>query len=116
MTKDVINNLNVKEYKQIISPNILFDLCSNNKNKYVNENIIFETRNKIKDILKKNTDKKIVIVGPCSIHDLNSAKEYGHKLKNMIDKYEDTLTIIMRVYFEKPRTTVGWKGLINDPD
>ena len=57
----------------------------------------------------------IVITGPCSIHDVSAAKEYASRLKPLIEKYSDDLLIIMRVYFEKPRTTVGWKGLINDP-
>jgi len=57
-----------------------------------------------------------VIVGPCSIHDVDAAREYARRLKPMIDELADDLCIIMRVYFEKPRTTVGWKGLINDPD
>mgnify|MGYP000978287812 FL=1 len=75
-----------------------------------------ETRNAIHDILHGNDKRLIVIAGPCSIHDIDAAKEYAGKLKPLIDKYSDDLLIIMRVYFEKPRTTVGWKGLINDPD
>lgn len=75
-----------------------------------------KTRNAIHDILHGNDGRLIVIVGPCSIHDVDAAKEYAGKLKPLIDKYADDLLIIMRVYFEKPRTTVGWKGLINDPD
>ena len=62
------------------------------------------------------TDKLLVIVGPCSIHDPESAKEYAGRLKAVADKLQDELVIIMRAYLEKPRTTVGWKGLINDPD
>lgn len=75
-----------------------------------------ETRNAIHNILHGQDQRLIVIVGPCSIHDIDAAKEYAKKLKPLIDKYADDLLIIMRVYFEKPRTTVGWKGLINDPD
>ncbi len=75
-----------------------------------------KTRNAIHNILHGKDDRLIVIVGPCSIHDVDAAKEYAEKLKPLIDKYADDLLIIMRVYFEKPRTTVGWKGLINDPD
>lgn len=74
------------------------------------------TRNAIHDILHGQDDRLIVITGPCSIHDVDAAKEYANKLKPLIDKHSDDLLIIMRVYFEKPRTTVGWKGLINDPD
>jgi 3-deoxy-7-phosphoheptulonate synthase len=74
------------------------------------------TRNAIHDILHGQDDRLIVITGPCSIHDIDAAKEYANKLKPLIEQYSDDLLIIMRVYFEKPRTTVGWKGLINDPD
>jgi 3-deoxy-7-phosphoheptulonate synthase len=74
------------------------------------------TRTAIHNILHGKDDRLIVITGPCSIHDIDAAKEYANKLKPLIDEYSDDLLIIMRVYFEKPRTTVGWKGLINDPD
>ena len=73
------------------------------------------TRSAIHDILDRKDNRLIVIAGPCSIHDVEAAEEYASKLKSLIDKYSDDLLIIMRVYFEKPRTTVGWKGLINDP-
>lgn len=74
------------------------------------------TRDVIHGILHGKDDRLIVITGPCSIHDIDAAKEYASKLKPLIDGHADELLIIMRVYFEKPRTTVGWKGLINDPD
>jgi 3-deoxy-7-phosphoheptulonate synthase len=74
------------------------------------------TRNAIHKILHGEDDRLIVITGPCSIHDISAAKEYANRLIALKDKYADDLLIIMRVYFEKPRTTVGWKGLINDPD
>lgn len=74
------------------------------------------TRDAIHKILHGEDDRLIVITGPCSIHDIDAAKEYANKLKPLKEKYEDDLLIIMRVYFEKPRTTVGWKGLINDPE
>ena len=73
------------------------------------------TRDAIHNILHGNDKRLIVITGPCSIHDVSAAKEYASKLKPLIEKYSEDLLIIMRVYFEKPRTTVGWKGLINDP-
>jgi len=72
-------------------------------------------RKHVARILKGEDDRLIAIVGPCSIHDIVAAKEYGSRLKNLADKLQDDLLIIMRTYFEKPRTTVGWKGLINDP-
>jgi 3-deoxy-7-phosphoheptulonate synthase len=76
----------------------------------------YDTRQAIHNILSGNDDRLVVIIGPCSIHDIESAKEYASRLKPLIAKYSDDLLIIMRVYFEKPRTTVGWKGLINDPN
>lgn len=74
------------------------------------------TRNEIHQILTKQDDRLLLIIGPCSIHDTEAAHEYAHKLKVLKDELKDNLLIVMRVYFEKPRTTVGWKGLINDPD
>ncbi|KAK9763857.1 3-deoxy-7-phosphoheptulonate synthase [Basidiobolus ranarum] len=72
-------------------------------------------RTKATAVLKGEDDKVLVVVGPCSIHDVEAAKEYALKLKKAAEQYEDDLVIVMRAYFEKPRTTVGWKGLINDP-
>ena len=77
---------------------------------------VFESRNKISQIINQNDDRLIVVVGPCSIHDPKAALDYAGNLFEASKKHEETLQIIMRVYFEKPRTTVGWKGLINDPD
>ena len=76
---------------------------------------VTEGRQAIENILSGKDHRILVVVGPCSIHDLKAAHEYAHKLKALADKLSDTLLIVMRVYFEKPRTTVGWKGLINDP-
>lgn len=67
------------------------------------------------NIIKGTDDRLLVVVGPCSIHDVGAAKEYALKLKECLGEFEKELCIVMRVYFEKPRTTVGWKGLINDP-
>ena len=75
-----------------------------------------EARADIHKILTGEDDRLLVVVGPCSIHDPKAAKEYAQQLKAVKDKLQDDLLIVMRVYFEKPRTTVGWKGLINDPD
>ena len=79
------------------------------------ETLIGDTRSAIRNIMQRRDDRLLVIMGPCSIHDPVAAVEYARKLKAMRDKYAGTLEIVMRVYFEKPRTTVGWKGLINDP-
>ncbi|MBK8814564.1 MAG: 3-deoxy-7-phosphoheptulonate synthase AroG [Methylococcaceae bacterium] len=75
-----------------------------------------DARQDIHKILNGKDDRLLVVVGPCSIHDTHAAKEYGKMLKEAKDALKDDLLIVMRVYFEKPRTTVGWKGLINDPD
>ena len=76
---------------------------------------ISQGRKAIENILERKDHRIIVVVGPCSIHDLDAANEYALRLKALADKVSDSLLIVMRVYFEKPRTTVGWKGLINDP-
>ena len=78
--------------------------------------LVYETREEIHRILQQQDDRMLVIIGPCSVHDTKAALEYADRLKPLRDKYKDDLLIVMRVYFEKPRTTVGWKGLINDPD
>jgi 3-deoxy-7-phosphoheptulonate synthase len=77
---------------------------------------VTETRQQIYDVLDGKDDRLVVIIGPCSIHDTEAALEYAGRLKKMKDELAGELVIVMRVYFEKPRTTVGWKGLINDPD
>jgi len=79
------------------------------------EQLISSTRAKVRRIIRREDDRLLVIIGPCSIHDPAAAVEYARRLQKQREKYADTLEIVMRVYFEKPRTTVGWKGLINDP-
>jgi 3-deoxy-7-phosphoheptulonate synthase len=79
------------------------------------ETLVGETRRHIRQIMQGKDDRLLVIMGPCSIHDPVAALEYARQLKTQRDRYADTLELVMRVYFEKPRTTVGWKGLINDP-
>jgi 3-deoxy-7-phosphoheptulonate synthase len=76
---------------------------------------IFDTRREIVDILNGRDSRLLVLAGPCSIHDVNAAREYAGLLKEAIAEFSADLRIVMRVYFEKPRTTIGWKGLINDP-
>jgi len=79
-------------------------------------NTVARTREAIQNVLNGTDDRLLVIVGPCSIHDPKAALEYADKLAHAREKFDKDLLIVMRVYFEKPRTTVGWKGLINDPD
>jgi 3-deoxy-7-phosphoheptulonate synthase len=78
--------------------------------------LVAERRKEIEGIINGSDDRLLVVVGPCSIHDLDSAKEYAEKLRPVADEVSERLLIVMRVYFEKPRTVIGWKGLINDPD
>ncbi|MEM7078167.1 MAG: 3-deoxy-7-phosphoheptulonate synthase [Pseudomonadota bacterium] len=77
--------------------------------------LVFQTRAVVNDIINRRDGRLLAIVGPCSIHDPQAALEYADRLKAAADEYRDTLLIVMRVYFEKPRTIIGWKGLINDP-
>lgn len=77
--------------------------------------LVKNTRENIAKIIKGEDDRLLVVIGPCSIHDVDAAKEYAQKLLALREQLKDKLEIVMRVYFEKPRTTVGWKGLINDP-
>jgi len=79
------------------------------------EHLVADTRKAIRQIMQGKDDRLLVIIGPCSIHDPAAAVEYARRLLSERERYKDTLEIVMRVYFEKPRTTVGWKGLINDP-
>ncbi len=117
ITSDVplVNNtadLHVVETRPLIPPVLLHqDLPINNSSAQV----VSRTRKRIKSILNGNDNRMLVIVGPCSVHDVQAAKEYATRLLPLREKLEDKLEIVMRVYFEKPRTTVGWKGLINDP-
>ncbi len=79
------------------------------------ETLVSDTRDRIRKIMSGKDDRLLVVIGPCSIHDPSAALDYARRLKAEREAFKDTLEIVMRVYFEKPRTTVGWKGLINDP-
>ncbi|MGI6458166.1 MAG: 3-deoxy-7-phosphoheptulonate synthase [bacterium] len=81
----------------------------------VSEQVVLESRNTIKKMLRNKDQRLLVIVGPCSIHDEKAAYEYAERLAKLHKEVEDKIYLVMRVYFEKPRTTIGWKGLINDP-
>ena len=80
------------------------------------QRVVVESRDAIRNVLHGRDDRLLVIVGPCSVHDPRAALDYARRLSALNDELKDELLIVMRVYFEKPRTTVGWKGLINDPD
>ena len=77
--------------------------------------LIKTTRTKIANIMRGDDERLLVVIGPCSIHDASAAREYATKLMRLREKYADKLEIVMRAYFEKPRTSLGWKGYINDP-
>ena len=107
------DNTRIVEKFDLITPN---DVISEYPLTDEISKLVYGTRNEASQILHGKDDRVIVVCGPCSIHDPESALEYAHLLKDAKDLFQANLLIIMRVYFEKPRTTVGWKGLINDPD
>ncbi|MGK7917013.1 MAG: 3-deoxy-7-phosphoheptulonate synthase [Prochloraceae cyanobacterium] len=105
-------DLHVVENRPLINPALLHSELPITE---AAASLVTETRDRIRKILHKEDKRLLVVVGPCSIHDVNAACEYGKKLAAIRKELEDELEILMRVYFEKPRTRVGWKGLINDP-
>ena len=109
---NTIDNINISRLDLLVTPEILkqqHPLTDQAAKTVIN------SRKTIQNILDGNDKRLLVIAGPCSIHDIESAKEYASKLKEIHDKLSDKLFIVIRTYFEKPRTNVGWKGLINDP-
>ncbi|MBR1374471.1 MAG: 3-deoxy-7-phosphoheptulonate synthase AroG [Cardiobacteriaceae bacterium] len=106
------DDLRIKEVRPVLPPIAVIE-------KYPITQLAAETvqncRDAIHNIIYGADNRLLVIIGPCSIHDTKLALDYGKRLKKLREKYRDTLEIVMRVYFEKPRTTVGWKGLLNDP-
>jgi 3-deoxy-7-phosphoheptulonate synthase len=107
------NNLKISAITPIIAPSELrqvFPLSEGDRD------FVSRSREQIKEILLRRDPRLMVVVGPCSIHDPEAAKEYAERLASLSRQVSDQLLLVMRVYFEKPRTTVGWKGLINDPD
>jgi 3-deoxy-7-phosphoheptulonate synthase len=106
-------NTNIKSSHVLLTPNEVKAKLPLTKSL---EQRILKFRQEIEHILDFEDSRKFIVVGPCSIHDTKAAIEYAERLKILADKVADKLLLIMRVYFEKPRTTVGWKGLINDPD
>ncbi|MEJ1336799.1 MAG: 3-deoxy-7-phosphoheptulonate synthase AroG [Candidatus Sedimenticola sp. (ex Thyasira tokunagai)] len=107
------DDLRIRAIKELVAPaQLLADLpiCDEAAE------TVFNARQEIHRIIHGEDDRLVVIVGPCSVHDPVAARDYAEKLNRLRDELKDDLMIVMRVYFEKPRTTVGWKGLINDPD
>jgi 3-deoxy-7-phosphoheptulonate synthase len=107
------DDLRIKEIKELLPPaRLLNDFPITEKA----SKTVFETRQEIHRILHGADDRLLAIMGPCSIHDVKAAKEYAERLKEAKERCAAEMLIVMRVYFEKPRTTIGWKGLINDPN
>ena len=106
------DDLRIKEIKELVPPaHLLREFPVSDEAAQT----VYDTRRAIHRILHGADDRLLVIMGPCSIHDVKAAKDYAGKLKEAKDRHAEDLLVVMRVYFEKPRTTVGWKGLINDP-
>ncbi|MGD8164201.1 3-deoxy-7-phosphoheptulonate synthase AroG [Pantoea sp. FN0307] len=106
------DDLRIKEIKELLPPVALLEKFPSTEKAAT---IVAASRQAIHKILKNEDDRLLVVIGPCSIHDVEAAKEYAHRLSTLREALSGELEIVMRVYFEKPRTTVGWKGLINDP-
>lgn len=106
------DDVRIREIKELLPPVAVIEKFPVSE---LGSTTVFNARNAIHNILAGDDDRLLVIIGPCSIHDVKSALEYGERLLPLREKLKDRLEIVMRVYFEKPRTTVGWKGLINDP-
>lgn len=107
-----IDDLNVTSNEILISPEQLKAKIPLSE---AAQKTVIESRQVIRDILDGKDHRLFIVIGPCSIHDIEAAKDYAARLKVLADEVKDTIYLVMRVYFEKPRTTVGWKGLINDP-
>ncbi|MGA0242692.1 MAG: 3-deoxy-7-phosphoheptulonate synthase [Candidatus Marinamargulisbacteria bacterium] len=108
-----LENTHIESIDSIISPDELKKQCPVHETA---RTTVIETRQTIQNILSGTDSRPLVIVGPCSLHDPDAAIEYAQKLAPYVKKYHHKVQIIMRTYFEKPRTNIGWKGLINDPD
>jgi 3-deoxy-7-phosphoheptulonate synthase len=106
------DDLRIEKIRPLIPPAILIEELPLTED---GSKVVAESRLAVRDIMDGRDDRLLVVVGPCSIHDVSAALDYGHKLAVEAERLKDALLIVMRVYFEKPRTTVGWKGLINDP-
>ena len=113
MAENQLDNVNVLSQQLLITPgNLKKDVPLSNKA----ADTVFNGRETIRRILDRRDHRLFVVIGPCSIHDVDAAIDYAKRLKSLSDEVSDTIYVVMRVYFEKPRTTTGWKGLINDPD
>ncbi len=113
MSDSTLEDLNISSFSPLMTPEKMkqaFPVTNDVRS------TITKARNDIKNILDGKDHRLVIVIGPCSIHDTEAALDYARRLKELASKVDDTLYIVMRTYFEKPRTTVGWKGLINDPN
>ncbi len=113
MPKHPTDNLRIRDTQEVIPAAVLHERYPNTEK---SSQTVFEARRDIHRILHGEDDRLLVVIGPCSVHDPQAALDYANKLLQAKQQLAKDLLIVMRVYFEKPRTTVGWKGLINDPD
>ena len=113
MSELITENVNIGEYQTLITPEELKERLP-----LFGETaeLVEHNRQLIRNILDRKDPRIFVVVGPCSIHDVDAAMDYAERLQKLAEEVSDTIVLVMRVYFEKPRTSTGWKGLINDPD
>ena len=107
------DDLRIRDVRPLIPPAILIEEIPISERA---SNVVSDARAAVANILSGQDSRLVVVVGPCSIHDTIAALDYARRLKEIADRFAEHLVIVMRTYFEKPRTVVGWKGLINDPD
>jgi 3-deoxy-7-phosphoheptulonate synthase len=107
------DDLRITQVRPLLPPAILLEEIPVTERA---SNVVANTRRAIAEVIKGRDSRLVVVVGPCSIHDTAAALDYASRLRPAVDRYADDLILVMRTYFEKPRTSVGWKGLINDPD
>lgn len=112
MSNTPVHNINVENQRILISPTELRARVAVSEELF---EFVAQSRLQIQQVLNRHDPRVIVVLGPCSIHDVDAALDYAERLQALSQTVSDTLLLVMRVYFEKPRTTVGWKGLINDP-
>jgi len=108
-----LDDLRISRIRPLLSPAILQEQIPFSGDQ---ERFVFDAREAVSGVVEGKDPRMLVVVGPCSIHDVDAALEYADRLRTLDDELHERLLLVMRVYFEKPRTTVGWKGLINDPD
>ena len=108
-----MSNIHITSTEELILPTSLIEEFPGDKKIH---DFVASTRQEISRIINGEDKRMLVIVGPCSIHNIDEAKVYGNRLRWYAENVREKYLVVMRVYFEKPRTTIGWKGLINDPD